>query len=208
MAKLRFGGMYRRSKDHPDPMSFARRLEELGFDGFWAPETPTNRGPSMDTFAVLCYAAAATKRITVGSNVLLLPLHHPSWVAKQWGTLDILSGGRTVLCVGAAGEYPKQFEAVGIPKPERGKRTDEGIDVIRNLWTEEVSTYHGEMFRFEGITREPKPVAKPHPPIWVGGRPGGIEFDLQGNRHFKSRTAAIMRAAERGDGWRYCQKHS
>ena len=134
MAKLKFGGMYRRSKDHPDPMSFARRLEELGFDGFWAPETPTNRGPSMDTFAVLCYAAAATKRITVGSNVLLLPLHHPSWVAKQWGTLDILSGGRTVLCVGAAGEYPSSSKpsasrSLNAGKgPMRDRRHSESLD--------------------------------------------------------------------------------
>lgn len=198
---MRFGFMYRRSPDHPDPMVFARRLEDLGFDSFWASETPNNRGPSMDTFAVLCYAAAATRSISLGSNVILLPLHHPAWVAKQWGTLDILSNGRTILGVGVAGEYPKQFEVFGIPKEQRGIRTDEGIQVIKNLWTEDLSSYHGEVFRFEGITMEPKPTSSPHPPIWVGGRPGGLEFDEEGQPRLKSRTAAMKRAALLGDAW-------
>ncbi|MYI83413.1 MAG: LLM class flavin-dependent oxidoreductase, partial [Chloroflexi bacterium] len=157
------------------PGEFARRLEELGFDGFWAGETPTNRDPSYDSFTTLCFAAAATSRITVGSDVLLLPLHHPGWVAKQFGTLDVLSNGRAILGVGVGGEFPKQFEGFGIPLNERGRRTDEGIEIIRSLWTEAESGYDSPRFRFEGITMEPKPVQQPHPPIWVGGRPGGIE---------------------------------
>ena len=201
MAKVTFGIFGMRNRDAEDLMSFARRVEELGFDGLWTGESPTNRGPSMDTFATLCYAAAATKRIRIGSNVTLLPLHNPAWVAKQWGTLDILSKGRSVLTIGPAGEYPKQFEAFGQKVEERGRRTDECIEVINNLWTEQVSNYKGRFFQFEGITMEPKPLTKPHPPIWVGGRPGGIQFDLQGNTQYKSRTAAIKRAATLGDGW-------
>ena len=201
MAKVGFGIFGMRNRDAEDLMNFARRIEDLGFDGLWTGESPTNRGPSMDNFATLCFATAATKRITIGSNVTLLPLHNPAWVAKQWGTLDILSKGRSIITIGPGGEYPLQFDAFGVKVEERGRRTDECLDVIKNLWTEPTSNYHGQFFNFEGITMEPKPLTKPHPPIWVGGRPGGIQFDRQGNRQFKSRTAAVKRAAKYGDGW-------
>jgi len=119
MERIGFGAFYSRSAELPDPAAFARRVEELGFDSFWAGETPTNRGPSLDAFTALCYAAAATRRITVGSDVLLLPLHNPVWVAKQFGTLDVLSNGRVILGAGVGGEFPKQFEAFGVPVGER-----------------------------------------------------------------------------------------
>jgi len=197
--RISFGVFYRIGPLSPG--EFARMAEDLGFDGFWVGELPTNRSPSYDTLTTLSFAAAASSRITIGSLVLLLPLHHPVWVAKQFGTLDILSGGRVILGVGVGGEYPKQFEAVGVPVDERGKRTDEAIEVIRTLWTQEVCSYHGRFFRFEGITMDPKPVQKPHPPIWVGGRPGGIEIGPDGRPRYKSKTGAIRRAARLGDAW-------
>ncbi len=153
-----------------------------------------------DTFTTLCFAAAATSRITVGSNVILLPLHHPAWVAMRWGTLDVLSKGRSILGIGAGGEYPKQFEAFGVRVENRGKQTDECLEVIKNLWTEPVSNYKGRFFQFDGITMG-KPFNKPHPPIWVGGRPGGIELDSQGKPRYKSKTGAMKRAAKYGDAW-------
>ena len=201
MQAIKFGAFYMRSGALPNPGEFARRLEDLGFDGFWTGESPTNRGPSFDTFTTLCFAAAATSRITVGPDVLLLPLHHPAWVAKQFGTLDVLSGGRLVLAVGVGGEYAKQFEAFGIPVNQRGRRTDEGIEVIKNLWTEAESSYDGRYFQYHGITMEPKPVQQPHPPIWVGGRPGGMETGPDGKPRFKSKTGAMLRAAKYADGW-------
>ena len=201
MAGLKFGIVYQRSRELRNPRDFARRVEELGFDSFWMGESPTSRSPSWDTFAGLCFAAAGTSRISIGSNVLLLPLHHPAWIAKQWGTLDHLSGGRAILCVGIGGEYPKQFEAFGVPIPERGRRADEAIQVIRNLWTQPTSTYKGRFFQFDEIVMEPKPATKPCPPIWVGGRPGGIEAGPDGRPRYKSRTGAIKRAARYGDGW-------
>lgn len=200
MDRIGFGAFYSRNSGLT-PGEFAQKIEGLGFDGFFAGETPTNRGPSDDTFTTLCFAAAATSRITVAPDVLLLPLHHPHWVAKQFGTLDRLSGGRAFLAVGAAGEYAKQFEAVGVPVSERGRRTDEGIDVIRALWTGEEASYDGRIFQFEGIKMEPAPQQKPHPPIWVGGRPGGTEVGPDGQLRKKSATGAVRRAAERGDGW-------
>ena len=203
MDRIQFGAFYSRGCGI-GPGEFAKKAEDLGFDGFFASETPTNRGPSDDTFTTLAYAAAATTRITVAPDVLLLPLHHPHWVAKQFGTLDRFSNGRAFLAVGAAGEYAKQFEALGMPVSERGKRTNEGIDIIRKFWTEDEVSYHGDIFNFDGIQMEPRPPARPgrpHPPIWVGGRPGGTEVGPDGNLRKKSATGAIKRAAERGDGW-------
>lgn len=201
LASLKFGVLYQRSRGLRNPRDFARRVEELGFDSFWMGESPTNRSPSWDTLAALCFAAAGTSRISIGSNVLLLPLHHPVWVAKQWGTLDHLSGGRAILCVGIGGEYPKQFEAFGVPISERGRRADEAIQVIRNLWTQPAASHTGPFFQFDGIVMEPKPATAPCPPIWVGGRPGGTETGPDGKPRYKSRTGAIQRAARVGDGW-------
>ncbi len=188
--KIRFGACYKREAG--TPIEFAKKIESLGFDGFFMGELPNNRGPSLDTLTTLAYVAGHTKRITVGSNVLLLPLHHPAWVAKIGATIDVLSDGRFILPIGVAGEFPKQFELFGVPVTERGARTDEAIEVIRTLWTQEEASFHGRFWQFEGIKMEPKPVQKPYPPIWVGGRPGGLD---------KSRTAAIARAARYGDGW-------
>ena len=198
--RIGFGGVYSH-RAGVSPGEFARRLEDLGFDGFFAGETPTSRGASYDTFTTLCFAAAATSRITVGSNVLLMPLHHPAWVAKEYGTLDVLSNGRVILGVGVGGEYAKQFEAFGVPVRERGRRTDEGIEIIKQFWTGEEASYQGRIFQFEGITMDPKPVQKPHPPIWVGGRPGGQEQGPDGKMRYKSTTGAIRRAARYGDAW-------
>ena len=170
MAKVDFGIFGTRAMRDGESgklMAFTRRVEELGFDGFWSGESPTNREPSLDNFATMCYAAAATNRITIGSNVTLLPLHHPSWIAKQWGTLDTFSNGRSIITIGPGGEYPKQFDAFSQKVEERGKRTDECIEVMKNLWTEPVSNYNGRFYQFEGIVMEPKPLTKPHPPIWV-----------------------------------------
>ncbi len=200
MAGLGFGAFYNQ-RTGLTPGEFARRVEDLGFDGFFCGETPTNRGPSYDQFTTMCFAAAATSTITVGSDVQLLPLHHPVWVAKEYGTLDRLSNGRAILAVGAGGEYAKQYEALGIPVSERGIRTDESIEIIRSLWTDAETSYHGRIFQFDGVVMEPKPLQQPHPPIWVGGRPGGTEIGPDGKPRKKSATGAIRRAARFGDGW-------
>lgn len=200
MDKVAFGIFYWPMRQG-DPIRFAQRIEELGFDSLWVPESPTNRNPSLDAFSVLCYAAAATERIRLGTNVLLLPLHHPVWVAKQWGTLDRLSHGRTILGIGLGGEFPKQFEAFGIPVSERGRRANEAIEVIKALWTQAEVDFHGRCFQFDGIVMDPKPLQQPHPPIWVGGRPGGTEVGPDGKPRFKSRTASLVRAARYADGW-------
>jgi probable F420-dependent oxidoreductase len=200
MADIRFGAFYTPGSGM-EPGEFARRLEELGFDGFWCGESPNNRHPMLDTFATLCFAAAATSRITVGSDVFLTPLHHPAWLAKQIGSLDVLSHGRVIATLGVGGEYAKQFELFGIPVNERGQRTDEAIEVIRELWTMPTASHHGRFFQFDDIALEPRPLQSPHPPIWIGGRPGGIETGPDGKPRYKSKQGAMARTAKYGDGW-------
>lgn len=201
MERIRFGAFYPGQRGGIAPGEFARRAEDLGFDSVWAGEAPTNRGPIYDAFTTLCFLAATTSRIAIGADVLLLPLHHPSWVAKQFGTLDVISGGRSILGVGVGGQYAKQFEAFGVQVHERGRRTDEGIEAIKALWTQSPASYSGRHYTFEGIEMEPRPVQQPHPPIWVGGRPGGTEQGPGGKPRFKSKTAAMDRAAKYADGW-------
>jgi probable F420-dependent oxidoreductase len=200
MADIGFGAFYLTTPDvHPG--EFARRIEDLGFDGFWAGESPNNRSAAYDLLTVLPFAAAATSRITVGADVLLTPLHHPAWLAKALGTLDVLSAGRTIATLGVGGEYAKQFDLFGIPVSERGRRTDEAIEVIRELWTKPEADYHGRFFDFEGISMKPKPLQSPHPPLWIGGRPGGVETAPDGQTRYKSKVGAIRRAGTYGDGW-------
>lgn len=176
------------------PGEFARMVEDMGFDSFWTGEAPTNRGFSHDAFTVLCFATAATKRITIGTSATVLPLHHPVEVAKQMASLDVLSGGRTVLTLGAGGEYPKQFEACGVQVKDRGLRTDEATQVMKALWTQKSATFHGKLYDFEGISMEPKPVQKPHIPLWMGGR-------LAGHRTAGEKPRSLIRVARYGDGW-------
>jgi alkanesulfonate monooxygenase SsuD/methylene tetrahydromethanopterin reductase-like flavin-dependent oxidoreductase (luciferase family) len=182
-----------------NPFDFAKRLEDLGLDSFWCGESPNDRGYALDQIAVLSYAAAATSRITIGGSIVLLPLHHPGWVAKRWGTISLLSNGRTIMGVGPGGEFPKQFDLFGVDVKERGRRTDESIVAVRKLWTEPCASHDGPFFPFHEIKMEPRP--EPSPPIWVGGRPGGTAFDANGRQYFKSKTGAIKRAGVLGDGW-------
>jgi probable F420-dependent oxidoreductase len=202
--EIKFGVMFRTSGPL-NPSEFATKAEALGYDSVWAAETPCNREPNYDPVVSLSMAAAVTSRVTLGTNVLITPLHHPAWMAKEWASLDALSGGRVRLGLGvggdAAGLGSLQFDLFDIPVNERGKRTNEAIEAMKKLWIEESADFHGEFFDFEGIVMEPRPVQRPHPPIWIGGRPGGHERGPNGEWRFKSKLGAIQRAAAYGDGW-------
>ena len=115
---------------------------------------------------------------------MLLPLRHPSVVAKEFASLDHVSGGRVILGVGVGGESAKDFEAVGVDPRERGARTDEAMQALRELFRGHAS-FSGRFFSFEGVEIEPGPARPGGPPLWVGGRS----------------PAAIRRAAVLGDGW-------
>ena len=181
MADLEFGITIGRAASIAEE---ARRVEDLGFDSVWTGEHVVWRHPMYDGLMVLAAAASATTRVRLGTSILLLPLKHPILVSKAVTTLDHLSGGRASLGIGVGGEYPKEFEAMGIPRNERGARADESIEIMKRLWTEDEVTFHGRFFHLEEVTLEPKPVQKPHPPILVGGRRG-----------------ALRRTALYADGW-------
>jgi probable F420-dependent oxidoreductase len=167
---------------HPD---LIRAVEAVGFDSFWTGEHIVYHRPILDAVPVLATAAAVTSRIAIGPATLLLPLRHPTLVAKEFCSLDILSGGRTILTVGIGGEYPREFHACGIPVHERGSRATEAIEIIRKYWAGGRFSYKGRHFTLEDVDMLPLPVQPGGPPIWVSGRS----------------EAAMRRAARLGDGF-------
>jgi probable F420-dependent oxidoreductase len=172
----------------PDPGVFrevAVRAEELGYDSIWAGDHISYRNPILDIVVALTTFAAVTRKITLGAGIVLLSLCHPSVVAKEFASLDYLSGGRTILGVGVGGESGPDFDAVGVSPRERGARTDDSMRALKALFGERPSSYEGRFFSFEGISIEPAPTQPGGPPLWVGG----------------ASEAAIRRAATLGDGW-------
>ena len=194
-------GVYYGVADVLSVTDFAQTLERLGFETIWIGDGPTNRHPYYEPFVALAHASAATKHLKLGSCVAVLPLFHPVRLAQSVATLDVLSGGRAIVGVGAGGEFEKQFEAFGIPLEERGRRTNEYIEIMKNLWTEEVCNFSGSFYDYEDITMEPKPVQQPHPPVWVGGRLWNPDARQKVTGKPKSRTAAVRRAAKYGQAW-------
>jgi probable F420-dependent oxidoreductase len=172
----------------PDPGRYrelAQAAEELGYDSIWAGDHLSYRNPILDVVVALSTFAAVTERITLGAGIVLLPLRHPSVVAKEFASLDYLSRGRVILGVGVGGEGEKDFEAVGADPRERGARTNEAIGALRALFGPAPASFEGRFFSFAGIEIAPGPARTGGPPLWVGGRS----------------EAAIRRAAELGDGW-------
>ena len=166
----------------------ARWMEELGFEYFAAGEHYMRGdppGPTHASIPLLGVAAGATEKIRVLSSILLTPFYHPTVLAKLTNTLDIASGGRLTLGVGVGGEFPMEFDAAGLQVSQRGRRTNECLEVLRRLWTEERVSYQGRHFQLDNVTVMPRPAQQPHPPVWVSGR----------------REPAMLRAARLGDGW-------
>ena len=166
----------------------ARWLEDLDFEYIAAGEhfmRGSPPGPTQAVLPLLGVAAGATEKIRILSSILLAPFYHPLVLAKQATTLDIASGGRFTLGVGVGGEFPVEFEAAGLDVKQRGRRTNECLEVLRQLWTEESVNYQGRHFQLQNASINPGPTQQPHPPVWVAGR----------------RDAAMRRAVRYGDGW-------
>jgi len=183
----------------------ARKGEEFGFDTLLTGDhilVPKNissvypyteggefpgsgSGESMEQITLLSYIAGQTSKIRLVTSVLIVPHRNPLIAAKSLATLDLLSGGRLVVGVGV-GWMREEFQALGLPPfEERGAVTDEYIRAFKVLWTEDDPHFEGKYISFDDISFLPKPVQKPHPPIWVGG---------------ESRPA-LRRTAELADGW-------
>ena len=166
----------------------ARWMEDLGYEYFSAGEhfmRGNPPGPTHAALPVLAVAAGATDQMRVLSSIILTPFYHPLVLARTTATLDAASGGRLTLGVGVGGEFPVEFEAAGLRVNQRGRRTDECLEVMRKLWTGEKVTFSGRHFQLTDAMINPAPVQKPNPPVWVSGR----------------RDAAMARAAKFGDGW-------
>ncbi len=147
---------------------YLARAEALGFHSAWVVEQILGSIPSLEPIELLTYAAAVTTRIRLGSAVLLTALRSPVHTAKSLATLDHLSGGRLIVGVGL-GANPKIYPAYGIAAERRAARFAEGIQVMKRLWTEPRVTFEGEFWKLQNASMEPKPVQKPHPPLWFGG---------------------------------------
>jgi probable F420-dependent oxidoreductase len=140
--------------------------------------------PLPDPLVLHAYLAAATERIRLGTGVVILPQRNPVYTAKHVATLDWVSRGRVDLGIGI-GWSSQEFRACAVPWEERAARSDEYVEVLRALWTQERSTYHGRFYALPECRQYPKPLQRPHPPIWIGGWA----------------DAALERAARIGDGW-------
>ena len=175
--------------------------ERLGYDVLWTAEhivfpqtiaSPYPYGgrfpypvtdPTLDVVATLSYVAALTSRIKLGSSVLVLPYRNPIVLAKELASLDVLSDGRLLLGV-AGGWLAEEFDMLGVPFHERGRRMDEYLALLRALWSDERVTFRGRWFDLQDAAFFPKPIQQPCP-IWIGG----------------GSPAALRRVARRGDGW-------
>lgn len=156
---------------HLDFLAFIEKVERAGFDSFWLDDHVAFRGNFLESLAALAAAAARTERIALGSLVYLLPLRRPAIAAKAAATVDYLSGGgRFIFGVGVGGEEAREFEVSGVPRAERGARTDEAIAVLRKLWSGVAVSHEGKFFRFSDARQSPPPLTPGGPPIWVGGR--------------------------------------
>jgi len=179
-------------------IKLAQAVEQIGFDqldmfdhvvmGYGtatraAPMYPPQM-PIMEAIVMLSFIAAATNRIGLGTEVLVLPQRNPTLTAKQVSTLDTLSGGRVRLGVGV-GWQESEYKALGEDFGNRGRRMDEAINLLRRYWSEESVSANSQFYQFEAIAMEPKPPQGGKLPIWIGG----------------SADATMKRVGELGDGW-------
>ncbi len=154
----------------------AVRAEQLGYDSVWVSDhvvvpnaNVVNFGETIfDPLVTLGVIAGATSRVRLGTTVLIVPYRHAVVTAKMISSLDALSGGRVVFGIGA-GWVAAESAMLGVPFAERGAMTDEYLRAMQELWTSKTPSFAGKYMQFSELIFEPKPVQKPHPPIWVGG---------------------------------------
>ena len=173
----------------------AEWADKSGLDYLALPDRVSRPTPRFDTLTLMAALALRTQRIRMKTHVFVTPLRHPIELARRIVTVDHLSQGRFIFAAGLGGGesargaessvYHKEFVDVGIPRTERGARTNEILEALKLLWTQPSASFHGKHFQFENVVFEPKPFQKPHPPIWIGG----------------NSEAALKRTARFGNGW-------
>ena len=173
-------------------VQLAARAEEMGLDSIWVTDhviVPRDisliyRNDMLDPLAMLPWLAGVTERIALGTSVIVLPYRSPLPVAKLLASVDVLSGGRLIVGV-AVGWVEGEFETLNVPFRERGRRTDEAIELFRTVWTQEYPEIKTANHNLAGVKASPMPLQKPRPPLYVGGNSEG----------------ALRRVARLGDGW-------
>jgi probable F420-dependent oxidoreductase len=166
-------------------LEMAAAMDQMPVDSLWVGGHVASRNPSPEAMVALARLSAVTKRVRLGTSVLLLPLYPPAIVAKQIADLDRATSGRLILGVGIGGEYPQEFRACQVPVTERASRTNEAIPLLRRLWTAQPVTHVGPHYSMEEVRIHPAPAQEGGPPIVVAGR----------------KEPAMRRAAILGDGW-------
>ena len=163
---------------------FVSRAEALNFDSLWVQEQIISDSAILEPVTLLTYVAALTTKPRLGSSVLLTVIRNPVQLAKSLATLDQLSHGRLTVGVGIGGAHVPE-RVFGVSGERRARRFVEGLEVIKALWTQPRASITGEFWQFENVPMEPKPVQKPHPPLWFGARD----------------AIGLRRAARHGQGW-------
>jgi probable F420-dependent oxidoreductase len=165
---------------------FVIRAETLGYESLWLQERILGSFIMLEPVSLLSYVAAITAKLRLGTSVILLTLRNPIQLAKHFSTLDCMSRGRAILGVGLGGGHLGSHEEVfGYSREKRVTRFIEAVEVMKLLWTEPRASFQGTFWNFKDVSMEPKPVQKPHLPIWFGG-------------HHEN---ALRRAVKHGNGW-------
>jgi probable F420-dependent oxidoreductase len=179
------------------PQSFARspidvrhirallaKAEPLGYDSVWTQEQIVSDSPIVEPVTLLTYAAGLTSKVRLGCAVIILVIRDPIQLAKSLSSLDQLSNGRLIVGVGIGGAHIPEH-LFGVAGGRRGRRFVEELQVMKALWTQDRATFKGEFWNFENVPMEPKPLQRPHPPVWFGAHT----------------EIALKRAVRHGDGW-------
>jgi probable F420-dependent oxidoreductase len=179
---------------------FARRVEELGFDSLFITDHMLAAKHFysvnfLEPVATLALAAGVTERVRLGTSIMIMPLREPVLLAKQLATLQFLSGDRVILGAGV-GWYPPEFEAVGVHKSERGRRTDEILDICYQLWAGGPVSYEGRYYRIDEVEIEPR--TDQPPTLWVGG---GSQLADPKSPDLPRFAEPVKARAVRGSGW-------
>ena len=191
-----FAVNYGTSGDPASAVRMAQAAEAAGLESVWTGEHIVLPDPSLpsfplapdtpmlDTIVALAWIAAHTKRIRIASGIIVLPLRNPLILAKELATLDVVSGGRLIIGVGAGWLEP-EFKALGVPMEKRGERMDDALRAMRAIWTMEHPEHHGPTVSFGGVAARPRPIQRPMPPIVIGGES----------------PPALRRAVSMANGW-------
>ena len=169
-------------------VEYGVKMEQLGFDSIWAWDHVLlgvqPNFPIIESLTLLTAIAARTKKIKLGTGILVLPMRNPVILAKQLGSMDLLSNGRLIMGL-ASGWYRREFDAVGVPFEKRGKIMDENLDILKRFWTEDMVKGEWMNHKIPAGVMYPKPAQKPYPPLLIGGYVDRV----------------LQRAAVAGDGW-------